>query len=120
MQISIKLFPYILVLALKRSYDHWSGKKTSDNSIYIYNNLVFTDSIGGKNDKIEYILVGIIHHFGSFGSDDYITDWLDLETKNAYRFYDSQVSTLENNCLGNQKSDSAYILFYQKIKKDQN
>ena len=53
MQISIKLFPYILVLALKRSYYHWSVKKTSDNSIYIYNNLVFTDSIGGKNDKIE-------------------------------------------------------------------
>lgn len=110
---SIELFPEILIIHLKRfSYSgYYSAKK--DYKIEIDDALEFSyDDCKGSKEITHYDLISIINHQGTLEGGHYTAFCKDVPSQKCYYFNDSQVSLIHN--FGDEQSESAYIVFYQK------
>ena len=115
--------PYYLIIHLKRFKN---GNELKNNYIYnIFNNiknkilidfpvknLDLSEYILGntENKKIQYNLIGVINHYGGALYGHYTANC--LNRNQWYKFNDEIVSIINENKI---VSESAYVLFYQKI-----
>ena len=115
--------PYYLIIHLKRFKN---GNELKNNYIYnIFNNiknnilidfpvknLDLSEYILGntENKKIQYNLIGVINHYGGALYGHYTANC--LNRNKWYKFNDEIVSIINENKI---VSESAYVLFYQKI-----
>ena len=114
--------PYYLIIQLNRfKYNPESNNSKLFNSFnYIKNeilidfpiqNLDLTEYIiGNDNQKIKYNLIGIINHYGNGFYGHY--NAMCLNRNNWYCFDDETITEIKKDKI---VTDSAYILFYQKI-----
>ena len=112
-EIKFSQTPNILILSLQRRNER-TGKK-NDCSLKFPEFLNIIDYIDkdfiDKNES-KYMLYGIGNHIGDFNFGHYFA-YIKLNREQWYEFNDSKVNPYSNLI---EKSSSAYILFYQKIK----
>ena len=115
--------PYYLIIHFKRfknidTNNNYMFKFFNNikNNVFIdfpIRNLDLTEYIlrnKDNNKKIKYNLIGIINHYGSAYYGHYTANC--LNRNNWYNFNDEIVSRIKEK---NIVTDSAYVLFYQKI-----
>ena len=114
--------PYYLIMQFNRFKINQESKNSRffnifnniKNEIFIdfpIQNLDLTEyTIGNDNQKIKYNLIGVINHYGDGFNGHYTANC--LNRNNWYCFDDESITEISKDKI---VTDSAYILFYQKI-----
>ena len=94
----------IIIIHLKR----FINKKKIESFVeFPIERLNLTDYLPNKKDDYIYDLFAVANHVGGFYGWHYFGEW--------YEYYDSYVSKIEKNKF---VSDKAYILFYNKRRRE--
>jgi ubiquitin C-terminal hydrolase len=104
-KISIVTAPPYLIINLIRTFNRTKNFNFIDYPIYDFDASKYVENNGGKYD-----LIGIVNHYGDYGSLGHFTAYCKKNEK-WYEFDDAGVHDIDEN---NIKSNNSYILFYKR------
>jgi ubiquitin C-terminal hydrolase len=112
-EIKFSQTPNILILSLQRRNERTGKKNECSLKFPEFLNIIdYIDKDFIDKNESKYMLYGIGNHIGDFNFGHYFA-YIKLNKEQWYEFNDSTVVPYSNLI---EKSSSAYILFYQKIK----
>jgi ubiquitin carboxyl-terminal hydrolase 4/11/15 len=112
--------PEVLVIHLKRfSYSRSLKHKLETFVNFPIHDFNLTNYVANKNNTRNqlYELYALTNHFGSMGSGHYTAHIKLMDENKWYNFDDSHISAINEEDV---KSASAYVLFYRKVKANDN